>query len=99
MRRYIDNVLRAKNFANLKNNQVLHEFSFFDELNNVSGIIDCLVLKEDHVEIIDFKLKNIDDEKYVLQLNTYRDYIKQLTNKPIELYLISAITGEVREIE
>ena len=99
MRRYIDNVLRAKNFANLKNNQVLHEFSFFDELNNVSGIIDCLVLKEDHVEIIDFKLKNIDDEKYVLQLNTYRDYIKQLTNKPIELYLISAITGEVKEIE
>ena len=99
MKRYVDNVLSSKIFANVKNNEVLHEFSFFDELNNVSGIIDCLVMKDDEIDIIDFKLKNIDDEKYVLQLHTYRDYIKQLTTKNIKLYLISAITGEVREIE
>ena len=54
-------------------------------------------LKEGNV--VDFKLKKLDDEKYVLQLHTYRDYIKQITNLPIKLYLISAITGEVKEIQ
>ena len=83
----------------MKNSQVLHEYSFFDEKNNVNGVIDCLVKKDNEVDIVDFKLKHLDDEKYVLQLHTYRDYIKQITNLPIKLYLISAITGEVKEIE
>ena len=51
------------------------------------------------MDLIDFKLKNIDDEKYVMQLHTYRDYIKQISDKNIHMYLIAAITGEVKEIE
>ena len=99
MRRYINNVLSSELFKNVKNSQVLREYSFFDEKNVVSGIIDCLLLKDDEVDIIDFKLKNLDDDKYVLQLRTYRDYIEQITDKKIGMYLISAITGEVKEIE
>ena len=99
MRKYINNVLTSKLFKNVKNNQVLREFAFFDEVNGVNGVIDCLLMKEDEVTIIDFKLKNLDDDKYVLQLHTYRDYIKQITSLPIKMYLISAITGEVKEIE
>ncbi len=99
VRKYISNVLSAKVFENVKNSQVLHEYSFFDEKNNVNGVIDCLVKKDNEVGIVDFKLKHLDDEKYVLQLHTYRDYIKQITDLPIKLYLISAITGEVKEIE
>ena len=99
MKRYIGNVINQEIFKNVKNNQVLHEYSFFDEKNNVHGIIDCLLVKDDEIDIVDFKLKNIDDEKYVLQLHTYRDYISQITSKPIRMYLISAIKGEVKEIE
>ncbi len=99
MKRYINNVLSAKVFENVKNNEVLHEFPFFDEQNGVNGVIDCLIKKEDEVDIVDFKLKHLDDEKYVLQLHTYYDYIKQITDLPIKMYLISAITGEVKEIE
>ena len=99
MRKYINNVLDTKVFENLENGRVLHEYSFFDEENGVSGIIDCLVIKEGSIDIVDFKLKNLDDEKYVLQLHTYRDYIEQISDKPIHMYLISAITGEVKEIE
>lgn len=98
IKRYINNVLSSKLFENVKNNKVLHEFSFFDEKNNTNGIIDCLVKKDDEIDIIDFKLKNIDDDKYILQLHTYKDYISQITNLNIKMYLISAITGEVKEV-
>ena len=64
----------------------------------MNGIIDCLVKKDDEIDIIDFKLKNIDDDKYILQLHTYKDYISQITNLNIKMYLISAITGEVKEV-
>lgn len=99
MKRYVMNVLQSKIFENVKNNQVLHEFPFFDEENGVNGVIDCLVMKNDEVDIVDFKLKRLDDDKYVLQLHTYYDYIKQITDLPIKMYLISAITGEVKEVE
>ena len=99
IRKYISNVVNSEIFKNVKNNQVLHEYSFFDEKNGVHGIIDCLVIKDDEIDIIDFKLKNIEDEKYVLQLHTYRDYISQISSLPIRMYLISAIKGEVKEIE
>lgn len=98
-RRYVDNVLKQKVFDNVKNNQILHEFSFFDEKNGVHGIIDCLVIRDNQIDIVDFKLKNLDDDKYVLQLHAYRDYIKQISPLKINMCLISAITGEVKEIE
>ncbi len=99
LQKYVHNIIDNPLFANIKNEQVRHEFPFYDENNNVNGIIDCLLLKDDHIDIIDFKLKNIDDENYVKQLHTYRDYIAKISDKPIDLYLISAITGEVKKIE
>ena len=99
MRKYVNNVLQSEIFKNVENSQVLHEYSFFDEKNGVSGIIDCIVTREQSIDIVDFKLKNLDDEKYILQLHTYRDYIEQTTDKVINMYLISAITGEVKQIE
>lgn len=99
MSKYISNVLSSKIFENVKNSQLLHEFSFKDEQNDTNGVIDCLVKKDDEIDIVDFKLKNLDDDKYILQLHTYRDYIKQISKLPIKMYLISAITGEAKEIE
>ena len=99
MRRYVNNVLNCGLFDGVKNEQVLHEYSFFDEEHNTNGIIDCMVVLDDEVRIIDFKLKNISDEKYNKQLNIYADYVKLITKKSLKLYLISAITGEVKEIE
>ena len=76
-----------------------HEYEFYDDINEVHGIIDCLIIKNDEIIIVDFKLKNLDDEQYIKQLHVYRDYIKSISDKPIRLYLVSALTGEEREIE
>ena len=39
--------------------------------------------------IIDYKLKNIDDENYDKQLNGYKKYIKEKTKREVECYLYS----------
>ena len=98
LKKYVSNVLNNKLFDGVKNNQILHEYAFFDEENNVNGVIDALIMRNDSIDIVDFKLKKIDDEKYVLQLRKYRDYISKITNKQINMYLLSAVTGEAKKV-
>ena len=99
IRKYVDNVVNSFVFKDIKNAKILHEYEYYDEVNGVNGIIDCLIIKEDEVDIVDFKLKNISDVHYNEQLNIYADYVKKICKLPIKKYLISAITGEVREVE
>jgi ATP-dependent helicase/nuclease subunit A len=97
--KYICNVINSSIFEGVKNDQVRHEFKFFNNVNNLNGVIDALIIKDNEIDIIDFKLKNLDDEAYVKQLYSYRDYISTISTKKIKLYLIAALTGEVKEIE
>ena len=99
MIKYIKNVVNCGLFYNIREDKLLHEFEFYDEKNQVNGIIDALLIKENEIDIIDFKLKKIDDENYDKQLRVYYDYISQISgDKEIKMYLVSAITGEVREV-
>ena len=99
MKKYVSNVLNCGLFDNMTECKLLHEYRFIDDVNGVNGIIDALLIKSKEIDIIDFKLKNLDDDKYVIQLKTYRDFIKQIVkDKEIKMYLISSITGEVKEI-
>lgn len=95
----VSNVLKSSLFANVKNKDLRHEYEFYDDVNQVHGIIDCLILKPNEIIIVDFKLKNLDDEHYIVQLHTYRDYIKSISDKPIRMYLVAALTGEERQID
>ena len=99
MKKYVSNVINAEIFKNLENSQVLHEYSFKDDENNVRGIIDCLIVKDDEIDIVDFKLKNLSEDAYDTQLRTYKKYIATLTDKPIKMYLLAALTGETREVK
>lgn len=99
IKQYVENVVSSFVFENIDNCKILHEYRFFDEVSGVNGIIDCLIIREDEIDIIDFKLKNITDSHYDEQLNIYADYVKKISKLHIKKYLISAITGEVREIE
>lgn len=38
---------------------------------------------QDNIKIIDYKLKNINDDAYIKQLNGYKDYIEKLFNKKL----------------
>ena len=53
---------------------------------------------EDYINIIDYKLKNIDSLEYIEQLNGYKEYISSKTDKRINLYLYSILDGTIKSI-
>lgn len=76
-----------------------YEFIYNYDNNLTHGIIDLLVEYNDHFDIIDYKLKNIDDENYDKQLNGYRSYIESISNKKVNCYLYSIIDEDYREVK
>ena len=47
----------------------------------------------------DYKLKHIDDEAYIRQLNVYYDYIRSVSDKKVSLYLYSIMDNQLKEVE
>ena len=75
-----------------------YEFIYKEDNKLLHGIIDLLIENPDKMIIVDYKLKNIDDSNYDKQLNGYRKYIKEKTNKETYCYLYSIIDEKYREI-
>ncbi len=76
-----------------------YEFLFLQDNVTAHGIIDLLIERPDKMLIIDYKLKNITDAAYIKQLNGYREYIKQKTNKKVECFLYSILDADLKEIK
>lgn len=74
-----------------------YEFSYEKDDNYFHGIIDLILEYEDKIKIIDYKLKNIDDENYDKQIKTYKEYLSTKTNKKIETYLFSILKEKLEE--
>ena len=79
---------------------IYKEYEFIYESDNVinHGIIDLMIEYDDKIVIIDYKLKNIDDENYLKQLNGYRDFIRYKTKKEVSIYLYSIIDNKLKEL-
>ena len=75
-----------------------YEFIYLDNNQKNHGIIDLLIEDKDKYIIIDYKLKNIDDDNYDKQLNGYRKYIENKMNKKCICYLYSILNENYREI-
>ncbi len=95
--KFINNELIQNNI----NNKMYKEYEFiYEEDNNIShGIIDLLIECPNKMIIIDYKLKNIEDSNYIKQLNGYRKYIEEKTNKEVDCYLYSIINEVFQEIK
>lgn len=76
-----------------------YEFIYKEESTVKNGIIDLMIENDNEIIIIDYKLKNIDDDAYNEQLNGYGKYISSKTNKKISKYLYSIIDCKLKKIE
>ena len=85
---------------NVKEAEIYHEYEFEYKKDNTEyhGIIDLILEYQGHIDIIDFKLKNVSDENYVKQLNGYKSYIEEISNKNVNIYLYSIIDETMNQI-
>jgi ATP-dependent helicase/nuclease subunit A len=98
-RKRIDRFLKNPLFDNASKAKVAHEYSFYDELNDVHGVIDLLLVYDDHIDIVDFKLSHVDDEAYEKQVSVYKDYISQIADgRDINLYILGILSGDIKKV-
>mgnify|MGYP004459268865 FL=1 len=93
----IEKFLSLINTKDIINVYKEYEFSYEKDDNYFHGIIDLILEYEDKIKIIDYKLKNTDDENYDKQIKTYKEYLSTKTNKKIETYLFSILKEKLEE--
>lgn len=94
---YINNFLNQDLLKNICDAKVYKEYEFMYEEDNVNyhGIIDLMLVYDDYIDIIDYKLMNTTSEEYVNQLNGYKKYIEGIFGKCVNLYLYSIVNNEI----
>ena len=95
---YVQHLLHTFDFLNATIYQEL-EFMFVKNDQEYHGIIDLMLEYDDEIKIIDYKLKNIEDEAYQRQLSVYYEYVRSVSDKKISLYLYSIMDHKVKEVE
>ena len=92
----IERFLHSPFMSNIKEGKAYKEYEYHDDLNNVNGTIDLMVIYDDHIDVIDYKTKNIDDASYDKQIGIYMDYVQRTFHKKVNGYLYSLLTGEYK---
>lgn len=96
----IRKVLSLPLFGKCREAEVYHEYSYYDPIFDTTGSIDLLLVYPDHIDIVDYKTKNIDDSSYDRQLNVYRRNIERIFHtQDIRMYLLSILDHRVREVK
>ncbi len=95
----IDRFLQHDIFKEANKAKVCHEYAFYDELEDVNGVIDLLLIYNDHIDIVDYKLSKVDDEAYIRQVRLYKNYISRVSDKKINMYIISILHNNVVEVK
>ena len=98
VKKYILNFLNSDLVKKYKDYEEYHEYQYFDDELKSFGYIDLLLIGKDDFVIIDYKLKNLDDENYVRQLSNYYKTIKSKFNLEGKCYLYSLIDSKDKEI-
>lgn len=84
----IERVLSLPIFENSAKAKAFKEYRFVSAAG--SSVIDLYLLYEDHIDLIDYKAKDIDDPAYQRQLQLYEEYLSQAyPGKRIGKYLLS----------
>lgn len=86
--------------TNINSANIVKEYEFYTNIDNEEkhGIIDLILEYDDHIDIIDYKLKSINDINYVKQLEGYRKYIENKSRKKVDIYLYSIIDKTMEKL-
>ena len=93
-------ILKFIKHINLDYINCFKEYEFIYEIDNEikHGFIDLMLEYNNHIDIIDYKMKNITDENYLKQLNGYKNYIESISNKNVNIYLYSILDDNLEKL-
>ena len=96
----IESFLNIDLLKNINKAKVYQEYEFIEESleEEKHGVIDLMLEYSDYIDIIDYKLKNIDDVAYTKQLAGYKNYIEKITNKKVNTYLYSIMDEKYQKV-
>ena len=97
----LSNLLKNSIFSNINNAKIYQEYEFIDIKENEEkvGVIDLMLEYDDHIDIIDYKLKHTDDPAYKKQLEGYKSFIESKTHTKTFTYLYSLTTRTLTKID
>lgn len=94
---YLENIFN-KLEKNYINKYTEYEFIYQDNEVTYNGVIDLMLEYDEYINIVDYKLKNIDDDGYIKQLKGYQKYIESISNKRVDIYLYSLLDDELKKL-
>ena len=95
---YVRKFLSNDLFKNISKAKIFKEYEFVynDESNSYHGVIDLMLVYDDHIDIVDYKLSDVEDSNYLKQLTGYKNYINNKTNLSVNIYLYSILKDELK---
>ena len=110
----IKNLLNNKEFKKLcDGGKIYREMPFLSELPYnqlfgegatreimLQGVIDLLVVKQDHAIVVDFKVTTNSykvKERYAKQLNSYKMAVNKCLKLPVKTYVVSILDNKIIE--
>jgi len=93
--------LNQEIFYKINQAKIYKEYEFVYNVQNIDyhGVIDLILEYDDHIDIIDYKLKNITDDNYVKQLIGYKEFVMEKTKKITNIYLYSIFENDIKKID
>ena len=97
---YISNFLNQTELKDIDKAKIYQEYEFIYESDNnlYHGVIDLMLVYKNRIDIIDYKLKNIDDPKYIKQLSGYKSFVENFFEQKVNLYLYSISENILKKI-
>ncbi len=100
-KKYLEAFLNQPILKNIQEANILKEYEFYtmDENHQKKhGIIDLVLEYQDRIDIIDYKLKNIEDIEYKKQLMGYQSYMEKKCKKRVDIYLYSIMDQTLKKM-
>lgn len=101
LRKKVEALVTSPLLKNVSHAKVYHEYEFvYTDVDTLyHGSIDLMLEYTDHIDIVDYKLKNTKDENYIKQLKGYKKYIETISKKSVYTYLYSILDEEIFPID
>lgn len=101
LREKITKFINSELLEKVKEAKIYREYEFIYKTDDSTyhGSIDLMLEYIDHIDIVDYKLKNTTDVHYLNQLEGYKSYISSISNKPVNIYLYSILNEEITKLD